>query len=84
MLFGRKDLAATGPLEIPIPPVPVVVIDGFLVHLHGRTILSAAEVRDMLLDVRNAVWVAQPSIDLGLNHLGQRLAAARSGRAPSA
>lgn len=41
----------------------------------------------MLLDVRNAVWVAQPSIDLGLAHLAGhplKLAAARSAQEPSA
>lgn len=46
-----------------IPPVPVAIIDGYLSRLDGRKMLSASEVRDLLLDVRNALW-ASPDVDV--------------------
>ncbi len=65
----RRDPIATGPLEIEIPGVPVVVIDGFLKQLNGRQIVPASEVRDMLLDVRLTVWRAAPTSLEGLGRL---------------
>lgn len=43
---------------IEAPPVPVALIDNYLANLGDRTLISVAEVRDLLLDVRNSLWVS--------------------------
>lgn len=83
MRRSRQDREATGPLEIEIPAVPVAVIDGLLRDLAGRQMVSAADVRDMLLDVRNVVWKPAPTSLAGLGRLaGLQLIPAEARSAP--
>ncbi len=40
-----------------VPPAPVALIDGYLASLTGDMIyVEVKVVRDLLLDIRNAIW----------------------------